>query len=248
MLAGTLALSGCGAGTAGGSGPLPPEQSAQDALDALSITPDQEDQLLAVAGKFAVVLSKSGRARRAFTDGLLKALKNGSVDAKIIDPLRLDFEKAIREATPDVLALLNELHGVLTPTQRAQLIEGIASRSEESKAKRKAANKKFIDDLDIGFLQKLAIGKAIRDKMATQREAFDQLKVDAKAAGEAFKKDDFDATKLAIAKTDLGKLYLESAVIIVAALAPELEQPQRTKLAGKIRHQLLGRKHKARHR
>ena len=38
------------------------------------------------------------------------------------------------------------------------------------------------------------------------RPAFEQMKADAKAAGEAFKRDDFDATQLAIAKTDLGKL------------------------------------------
>lgn len=220
--------------------PPPPEQSAREALEALSTTPEQDDQLLALVGKFAIVLSKSGKARRAFTEELLQSLSRGRVDRTAIDPLRADFDKAIRDATPEVLALLNELHGILTPEQRAKLIDGLAARSEAAEDKRKARNEQMIDSLDIGFVQKLSIGKAIKDKMGDLRPVFTKMKMDAKAAGEAFKQDSFDATKLEITKTDLGKLYLESVVILVEALAPELEHEQRTKLAGIINARLTG--------
>lgn len=220
--------------------PPPPEQSAREALEALETTPEQDDQLLALVGKFAIVFSKSGKARRAFTDELLKSLNRGQVDGAVIDPLRADFERAIREATPKVLALLNELHGILTPEQRTKLIDSLAARSEDAEAKRKARNKKMIDALDIGFMQKISIAQALSDKMADRRPMFDKMKMDAKTAGEAFKQDTFDATELELVKTDLGKLYLESVVILVGALAPELDPEQRTKLAGVINYRLTG--------
>jgi Spy/CpxP family protein refolding chaperone len=220
--------------------PSSPEQSAQDALAALETTPEQVDRLMALVGKFLIVFSKSGGARRAFTDELLRSLWRGRVDRATIDPLRQRFETAIREATPEVLALVNELHGILTPAQRAQLIDGFAARSEASEAKRKASNKKIIDALDIGIMQKLDIAKAMRDRMAPMRPAFEKMRADARAAGEAFKRDDFDATGLELAKTNLGQLYLEGAVVLVEALAPQLEHEQRTKLAGIIKHRMSG--------
>ena len=220
--------------------PPPPEQSARDALEALSTTPEQDDQLLALVGKFAIVLSKSGKARRAFTDELLKSLMRGRVEAAVVDPVRTNFEDAIRDATPEVLTLLNKLHEILTPEQRAKLVDSFAARAEDAEAKRKAHNRQMIDALDIGLLQKISIAKAMRDKLGDLRPAFAKMKMDAQAAGKAFKEDTFDATELAIAKTDLGKLYLESIVILVGVLAPELEHEQRVKLAGIIKHRLTG--------
>ena len=66
------------------------------------------------------------------------------------------------------------------------------------------------------------------------------MRSDGKAATEAFKADDFDAKKLELFKTDLGKLYLSTVIVLVEGLAPELEPEQRTKLAGKIKHRLGG--------
>jgi Spy/CpxP family protein refolding chaperone len=243
LLSLTLMLAACGgrassAGDVAGNQPPPPEQSAREALEALATTPEQDDQLLALVGKFAIVLSKSGKARRAFTDELLDSLMRGRVDGTVIDPLRADFEQAIRDATPEVLALLNELHGILTAEQRAKLIDDLAARSEDAEAKRKARNQQMIEALDIGIMQKIHIAGAMKDKMGGLRPAFEKMKMDAKAAGEAFKQTSFDATQLEIAKTDLGKLYLETLVIFVGALAPELEHEQRVKAAGIIKHRL----------
>ncbi len=246
FLALVLALASCGASARGaaaadGNGqPPPPEQSARAALEALATTPEQDDQLLALVGKFAIVLSQSGKARRAFTDALIESIMAGQVDPAVMNPVRADFEQAIRDATPEVLQLFNELHGILTPTQRAKLIDDLAARSEDAEAKRKANNKELMDRLDIGLIQKVNIGSAMKDRMGALRPAFAQMKMDAKAAGEAFKQDDFDATKLAIAKSDVGKLYLEGVVALVGAMVPELEHEQRVKLAGIIKHRLSG--------
>jgi Spy/CpxP family protein refolding chaperone len=244
LLALAMVLAACtgahSAADAASGQPPPPEQSAREALAALETTPEQDDLLLALVGKFAIVLSKSGKARRAFTDELLKALMRGKVNTKVMDPLRSDFEKAIRDATPEVLALLNELHGILTPKQRAKLIDDIDARFEGAAAQRKARNKEMIDELDIGFVQKIEIAQAMSDKMDHLRPVFEKMKRDGKAAGEAFKRNDFDATELDLVKTDLGKLYLETAVVLVATLAPELEYEQRRTLSNIIKHRLAG--------
>lgn len=220
--------------------PPPPDQSAREALAALETTPEQDDQLLALVGKFAIVLSKSGKTRRAFTEQLIKSLLLGRVDAAAMSPARADFEQALRDAMPEVLALLNELHGILTPKQRVDLVDGLAARAKDSEALRKARNKEMLDELDIGLVQKVTIAKAMADQMEELRPAFDKMKTDAKAATEAFKRDDFDATKLKLVETDLGKLYLEGAVALVGALSPELEYEQRRALADIIKHRLSG--------
>ncbi|MBW2454756.1 MAG: hypothetical protein JRI68_09600 [Deltaproteobacteria bacterium] len=240
-----LALAACGgsaqsAQNATSDQPPPPEQSAREALEALATTPDQDDQLLALVGKFAIVLSKSGKARRAFTEALIESIMGGRVDPAVIHPVRADFEQAIRDATPEVLQLFNELHGILTPTQRAKLIDDLAARSDDAQAKRKARNEEMMDRLDIGIIQKVNIGSAMKDQLGPLRPAFAQMKMDGKAAGEAFKRADFDATKLTIAKTDLGKLYLEGVVALVGAMTPELEHEQRVMLAGILKHRLSG--------
>jgi Spy/CpxP family protein refolding chaperone len=223
-----------------GGEPVPPDQSAREALEALETTPEQDDQLLALVGKFAIVLSKSGKARRAFTDELLDSLLRGKVTAKRMAPVRADFEEAIREATPKVLELINELHGILTPEQRTKLVDSLGERFEAAEAKRKARNKEMIDELDIGFGQKIAIAQAMSDKMGDLRPALQKMKRDARAAGEAFEKNDFDANELALFETDLGKLYLEAVVVLVDTLGPELEYEQRRSLANIIRHRLEG--------
>ena len=240
-----LSLAACGgaaktAADADGDQPESPEMSAQKALEALETTPEQEDQLLALVGKFAIVLSKSGKARRAFADALIASILVGRVNPDVINPARADFEQAIQDATPEVLQLINELHGILTPVQRAKLVDSFAARHEASEAKRKARNQEMMDRLDIGMMQKLAIAQALKDELGPMRPAFEQMKQDAAAAGEAFKRDDFDATQLALGKTDLGKLYLETVVALVGAMAPELEPEQRVKLAGIIKHRLKG--------
>lgn len=244
LLAMAVVIAGCGgpnsAYDATASEPPPPEQSAREALEALETTPEQDDRLLALVGKLAIVLSKTGKARRAFTDELLQSLRRGRVDRSVIDPLQADFEQAIRDAMPQVLAALDELHQILTPAQRAKLIEGLAARTAASEQQRKARNRQMLDELDIGFVQKVRIGQALADGMKPLRPALAQLKLEAEAAGEAFERDDFDATELAIAQRDLGKLYLESVVVLVSVLAPELEHEQRTKLAGIIKHRLTG--------
>lgn len=220
--------------------PPPPEQSARDALEALDTTPEQDDALLALLGKFAIVLSRSGKARRAFTQQLIDALLRGRVKPAEIDPARRDFERAINDALPEVLALIDELHGILEPRQRAELVDGLAARAKATESKRKARNQAMIDELDIGLAQKVSIAKAMADEMGALRPALEQVRNDAKQASEAFKKNPFHAAQQALFRNDLGKLYLESAVALVATLAPELEYEQRRTLANIIRHRLNG--------
>jgi Spy/CpxP family protein refolding chaperone len=248
LLAAAASLSACSSTPApvteplGGARPEPavaPEQVGLRALDQLSLTAQQRTAVTALRGKLAEALAPAAEPRHELVHAMLAAIAHGYLEADGLATQQAALAQAVDKARPTLLAGLNELHALLTPEQRAALVDGLASGGKSSGEDRRARMQRLVGELDLTFAQKRRLF-SVRDELAPERERFDQLKSALHEAAEAFKQDTFDASKLAIAHAPLVELWCEGFASLVKVMLPVLDDPQRAKLGALLQGMIQG--------
>jgi periplasmic protein CpxP/Spy len=137
-VSGTLLLVAIGTVTlaAGGCmrhhGPRDPAQVAamvskhvEDVLDDVNATPDQRTKILAVKDRMLAAAQAAHTDRKATHDALLAAWKSDAPDAARLHTLVDERMEELRKLAHQAVDAGIEVHGVLTPDQRAQLTKKI---------------------------------------------------------------------------------------------------------------------------
>jgi Spy/CpxP family protein refolding chaperone len=248
LLAVAACLPACSSGTEppavplGGARPepaVPPEQVGLRVLDQLSLTAQQRTAVTALRTKLAEALAPAAEPRNELVHAMLAAIAHGYLDADGLATRQAALTQAVDKARPTLLGGINQLHALLTPEQRAALVDGLASGGKSSGEDRRARMQRLMGELDLTFAQKRRL-YSVRDELAPEREHFDQLKSALHEAADAFKQDEFDATKLAIAHVPLVELWCEGFTDLVKVMVPILDDPQRAKLAALVQGMMQG--------
>jgi hypothetical protein len=209
----------------------PPDATAIAVLDALSLDAEQRTKIVALREKLRAELASTKEVREQFVDAMLAELRAGRMDPDRLAPKTKALLAALEKGEPVVLDGLNELHGILSKEQRKALLDGIAERREKQQGDAKEQMERMSEQLDLGFGQKIAIGKSLKERLGDKKEEAEQLEDDAKAAAEAFVRDDFDAHRLAFVQhLDLAS-WLDSVIVFAQVVVEELEPSQHATLA-----------------
>ncbi|HWZ91719.1 MAG TPA: Spy/CpxP family protein refolding chaperone [Polyangiaceae bacterium] len=222
-------------------------------LDTLGVSPEQR-----VAVEKIRTDLQSGMQPAVAADQNLISTLAGGLDSSNLEPAKVDAavaqvvaaSAAVRAATADAL---NQLHAVLTPPQRAALVDKVEShwavwqRSNAEEQKEATA--------DEGHLAVLTADLSLTpDQVAKTRASLDsnmkavprvdsqQVTLHLKAFGDAFQSDHFDAKTYGTMTSDgdvtdarlagWGAAYLAH---FIEAVSPSLDPEQRSKLAQRLR-------------
>ncbi|MBI4701522.1 MAG: Spy/CpxP family protein refolding chaperone [Deltaproteobacteria bacterium] len=247
--AAALAYAGCGAGASPAQAPgaggepegVPPDEAAVRAVDDLTVSAEQRAKLRTLRERLAAELAPAAGVRPKLVQAYLDGIAAGRLDPARIDPLERDFVAATDRARPAVLAALNELHAILTPAQRAALVDAIAEHGEQARAQGRERVRRLAEALGLSASQKRQIFWAARERLGEKRERMEELHEGLRAAGAAFKTEAFDATKLAVASAPLVQEWLGGIRVTLELLLPVLDREQRSKLVQVIRRKMEAR-------
>ena len=216
-----------------------PEQVGLRALDKLALTPQQRTAVTALRSKLTETLAPAVEPRHELVHAMLAAIAHGYLEADGLATQQAALAQAVDKARPALLGGLNELHALLTPEQRVALVDGLASGGKSSGEDRRARMQRLVGELDLTFAQKRRLF-SVRDELAPGRDRFEQLKSALHEAAEAFKQDDFDASKLAISHAPLVEIWCEGFSSLVKVMLPILDDPQRANLGALLQGMIQG--------
>lgn len=97
----------------------------EDALDDLHATPDQRTRILAVKDRMLAEAQQAHGDRKATHEALLDAWKSDAPDAAKLHALVDQRVEEMRKLAHEAVDAGIEVHGILTPDQRAQLTKKI---------------------------------------------------------------------------------------------------------------------------
>jgi Spy/CpxP family protein refolding chaperone len=221
------------------------------AVETLGIAPDQQTAVDGIRKDFHTKMKPLREANTAVLDLLADGIAAGTIDKAKVDAAVAragTAAAAVHAATPDVL---NHLHAVLRPEQRAALVDKVDAQwmvwreanSAEQMGDGGSGPDRHIAHVakDIGLtsdqVDKL---RANLDATKDVKKPFDPVAVDAylKALDEAFVAEAFDAKKLPAAASEDSRVVswgAERMARFHEALAPVLTPDQRTQVADKLR-------------
>jgi len=176
-----------------------PDRRAIEALEALGLSPEQRTKIRALTDRVEAAFAASAGPRREVVASVVEGIATGRLDPTRVNRSVGALVAATNDARPAVIAGLNELHGILTPAQRKQLLESLAKRGK-GKDGADERGKKMAEALDLTFSQKIELASVLGEGMKGQKEEIETLKADLKAAAESFEGEGFDAAQLAVLK------------------------------------------------
>jgi len=221
----------------------PPDEQAGEVLAGLHVAPEQKRAIAALGAKLRAELRGTAHARDELVDVLLTSLRAGRVDRARVDPVVRAVVTAIDEVKPQLLGDLDELHALLTPEQRATLVEGLekkrrAESEGESEGKRRL--KQIVEALDIGVGQQLEMASAAKDRFGKdEKRHAAKLKEQLEAALESFKSDSFKATELEVVRGPVVEYWLGVIISLFEIVVPILDEDQRLTLVA-MAEKMLG--------
>jgi Spy/CpxP family protein refolding chaperone len=220
------------------------------AVETVGIAPDQQTAIDGFRKEHRVKMKPLREANRAVLQLLADGTAAGSIDKAKVDLAITQAGSAATAVQPAMQTLLDELHGVLRPEQRAALVDKVDAHF----AAWKEANDRTAD----GSKHLRRIGRELsltKDQLDKARASLDATKDTTKpfdaAAAEAYLKafdgafpaDTFDAKKLpAAGPGSAGMVTWGTARMasLYEALVPVLTPDQRTTLADKLRQRAAG--------
>ncbi len=218
------------------------------AVETLGIAPDQQTAVDGFRKEYRTKAKPLREANAAVMHLVADGIAAGNVDRAKIEPAIAKAATAATAAQAAAQELLNHLHGVLRPEQRAAFVDKVDAHWAAWREANEHAAEGGKPDRHLRRLAKdLSLTKDEVDKahaaMDADKEAkkpFDAAASEAyiKAFDTAFAGDTFDAKKLPAAGPESSRLVSWGTgrmVSFYGALAPVLTPDQRTALAEKLR-------------
>lgn len=220
------------------------------AVETLGISPDQQTAIDGFRKDFRVKMKPLREANRAVLQLLADGVAAGNIDKAKVDAAITQAGTAATAVQPALPTLLDQLHGVLRPEERAALVDKVDAHF----AAWKDANDKTADgskhirrvakELSLTTDQVDKLRAALSAAKDTSKP-FDPAATEAyqKAFDAAFAADTFDAKKLPAAGPGSASMVSWGTGRMASfyeALTPILTAAQRSTLADKLRQQAAG--------
>jgi Spy/CpxP family protein refolding chaperone len=145
------------------------DRIVERALASVQLSSDQREAVDRIRGTLADREKVVRAARTDLMSSIAQQMSAGKVDRAALQQKIDAFVAAMKKASPGMRGALEELHGVLTPAQRSQLVDSIRQSIDEQKQQRgdgqHAMIEKMSKDLGLTRMQKREI-----------KRAFDRLK------------------------------------------------------------------------
>ena len=218
-------------------------------LDTLGVSPEQRAAVEKIRHELHAEMESARVAEQNLVTGLADGLAASSFDATKMDAAVGRVTMAAAGAHDASAEALNELHAVLTPPQRAALVDKVEAHWavwRRANHERGAADKAEADHLDtlaaeleLTADQEAKVRAALEGDLKSvprpdQREIASRMG----AFGEAFRRETFDAGSLKATNTtnaDLAGWGAVHLVHLVETLSPVLTPDQRSQLAEQLR-------------
>jgi Spy/CpxP family protein refolding chaperone len=281
ILAGSPVLAGCGGGSATGApaataAPAPVAASPEDeessadlgehhrhhhhggvtmfiamTLDSLGVSPEQAAAVEKIQGDLFAKMEPAHAAEQNMINVLASGIAAGKIDEAKVDAAIDGIKTASAGVHEAAVESLNQLHAVLTPEQRAALVDKVEahwevwkkSNTQEEKAG-EADHPGHLDrlakDLSLAPDQVEKIRATFSDKVKTHPQKFDPAQVEAhiQEFGTAFKATTFDAKTLqrgAFVHQHLAVWGARRMAHFYEAIDPLLTPEQRAKLSAQLK-------------
>jgi Spy/CpxP family protein refolding chaperone len=241
-LAGTLALLPAGVALAQGAPPQAQDGAAHGhghhahgtrllgaALKLDSLTPAQRSQIEQLVAQRRAAEVPVRQADAQVLTVLARQVEQAKVDDAALAPSLAAKRGAAAAAQQVDRAALVQLHAVLTPVQRTQLVDGIEARMAEGRAARAGKGTPGAGKLGLTDAQRAEVRANLQAEGATPPSP--AARAQRKAALDAFRGDSFDAS--ALAQVGRGE---DREARMTRALIPVLTPNQRATLADRLRH------------
>lgn len=219
-------------------------------LPDLSLTPDQQTAADKIRADLSVKAEPARAAGKDFAGTLADGVAAGKVDRAKVDTAITKLVTQVQAVHDASLTAIDQLHALLTPAQRAKLVDDLQAHWEKWKD---AHGRDEADDhqhrsghllalvRELGLSQEQAdkIKASFHDKMkaSPQEHAHKDVQDHLTAFAAAFKAETFDAKKVTGAKAaaHMARWGSTRMARFVEAATPTLTPEQRTKFADLIR-------------
>lgn len=241
-----LALVACAAPTAIPKAPaskLAQEKKDPDALpkvlEDLKLSTKQREQIKALFAGLKKDLAPATAQRDELRAAMVSATSRCEPDDSSLHIQATRMVEAGNAEREHVLDAANAFHAILTPKQRAQLvdpvIDGDRSISEDTSEAREEGFGEIAEALDLDLLQKLQLVKRAVSRLSVTTSETNGLRDQAIVALKAFKKDQFDIREHTIANAPVMKLYTRFVLDLAQIVLPVLDEQQCRTAAGLLR-------------
>ncbi len=208
-------------------------------LEQLGLSATQRKQLKTLIANLTRGLESAKAQRDIFRGAMVSAARRCSADDSRLHIEAGRMVEAGNGVRPHVLDTLNELHRILTPKQRAELVDpvltGAKGLGEDTDDGREEGLGKIAEKLDLDFIQKVQLIKRAVSRFTVSTADTRAIRDDALEAAKAFKRSDFDVRNHAIAKAPVIKLYTRFVLDLAQVVLPVLSEEQCTIGAGLLR-------------
>jgi hypothetical protein len=218
-------------------------------LDTLGVSPEQRPAVEKIRNDLHARMEPARAAEQKLAAMLAAGLAAGNLDAASVDAAVAQVTAAaatVHNASSDAL---NELHAMLTPTERAALVDKVESHwavwQKANAEKTDSANPErgrlamLATDLDLTQVQEDKIREGLREGMrAVPRLDPQEIAAHLRAFGDAFRGDKFDARVLTTANgvdAHLAGWGAAHLAHFIEAVSPVLTPNQRAKFTERLR-------------
>jgi Spy/CpxP family protein refolding chaperone len=220
-------------------------------LDSLSVDPDQSAEIVKIQTEMRAKMQPAHDAEKKLLTVLADGIASGKIDNGKVQSATKQVSEAAAGVHDAVTDSLNHLHAVLTPPQRAALVDKVEAHfavwtqanSEDESAERDAHGGHLgalAKDLELSPLQVEKIRANFKASTAAAPVHFNRIQSEEhlRAFGEAFASDNFDAKTLSTggaANAQIATWGATRTARFYEAVNPSLTLDQRTKLASSLR-------------
>jgi Spy/CpxP family protein refolding chaperone len=219
-------------------------------LPDLGLSADQQTAVDKIRADLATKTEPARAAGKDFAGVLADGVAAGKVDRAKIDPAITKLVTQVQAVHDVSLTAIDQLHDILTPPQRAKLVDELQAHWEkwkdahghdeaDDKQHRSGHLLALVRELGLSQEQADKIKASFHDKMkaSPQDQAHKEVQDHLTAFGTAFKAEKFDAKKVTGSKAaaHMARWGATRMARFVEAATPVLTPEQRTKLADEIR-------------
>jgi Spy/CpxP family protein refolding chaperone len=207
------------------------------AMNLGSLTSTQRSQIEALINQETAAHANLNTAHAQLLTALADAVSAGNVDAAALAPKEQMVVSAVIADDPADRAALEKLHAILTPAQRAELVNDAESRMQAHDQKMGAGHGFMTKELNLTAAQQNQIDANLRTmKESTDDATRTQERARHQAVLEAFKSNTFVMSQVAPAKNpQTVQKWVDHIVVMAQAETPVLTPEQRATVAAKLR-------------
>lgn len=203
-------------------------------LGKMDFEPAQETAIAEMLERLYRAFEDYDRTRIVLLDEAIRQIKAGKLEREMLEPLARQAVDDFDKAYPALLEAMNELHAILTPSQRKEFLELLEgpNKKDMTEEERQAEREESLGRLlDLTAAQKGRIYPALAVIGLKNWGLLSHLRSGIREGKEAFLEDSFDATRLSLAEDprlwDIAVAFYEALELAVE----ELEPAQRKTLA-----------------